>query len=126
MEDYIDYNQETKIKPLNFDYRFYAFRDVENGNYYSQMYKKKYGKEYGQKRADTNYAFNDDTSEMTANSIFQSIPEVNVNAIYNRNWFMDNGNNIGSWVYLYKGNLTTYDTSTEQTKNINFNLADKL
>lgn len=126
LEDYIDYNQETKIKPLNFDYRFYAFRDVENGNYYSQMYKKKYGKEYGQKRADTNYAFNDDTSEMTANSIFQSIPEVNVNAIYNRNWFMDNGNNIGSWVYLYKGNLTTYDTSTEQTRNINFNLADKL
>lgn len=126
LDDYIDYSQEIRIKPLNFDYRFYAFRDLENNNYYSQMYKKKYSKEYGQKRVDTNYAFNDDVSEMTANSIFQEIPEVNVNAIYNRNWFLDNGSNIGSWVYLYKGELTTYEIFTEQTRTISFNLENKL
>lgn len=126
LEDYIDYGKEIKIKPLNFDYRFYAFRDLENNNYYSQLYKKKYSKEYGQKRADTNYAFNDDTTKMTANSIFQSIPEVNVNAIYNRNWFTESGNNIGSWIYLYKGQMITYNVSSEKTETLNFNLADKL
>lgn len=49
LEDYIDYNQETKIKPLNFDYRFYTFRDVENNNYYSQMYKKNIARNTGRK-----------------------------------------------------------------------------
>lgn len=121
LEDYIDYNQEVKIKPLNFDYRFYTFRDVENNNYYSQMYKKKYSKEYGQKRVDTNYPFSEDSSEMTPNSIFQEIPEVNVNAEYNRRWYTTYGDNIGGWISTAKNTLTTYDIQSTSTKSFDFN-----
>ena len=120
LEDYIDYSKEIKIKPLNFDYRFYAFRDLENNNYYSQLYKKKYSKEYGQKRADTNYPFSNETTEMTANSIFQSIPEVNVNAEYNRRWYTIYGNNIGSWVNNAKNTLISFDTANTVTKSFEF------
>lgn len=120
LADYIDYSQETKIKPLNFDYRFYAFRDLENDNYYSKLYKKKYSKEYGQKRADTNYPFSDETTEMTANSIFQEIPEVNVNAEYNRRWYTIYGDNIGSWVNNAKNTLISFDTANTVTKSFDF------
>lgn len=121
LEDYIDYSQEVKIKPLNFDYRFYAFRDLENDNYYSKMYKKKYSKEYGQKRVDTNYPFSKEASEMTANSIFQEIPEVNVNAEYNRRWYTIYGDNIGGWISIAKNTLTTYDIQSTSTKSFDFN-----
>lgn len=122
----IDYNKDVTITPLNFDRRFYVFRDQMNENYYSQMYKTQYSKEYGQKRVDTNYPFNDEVEEMMADSIFQTIPEVNVYASYNRSYYTRNGEYFGGWVANTKDTLISYNSSTEENMDVAYNVKKNL
>ena len=126
IEDYIDNNNDVTISPLNFDKRFYVFRDQDNANYYTNFYKEQYSTEYGQKRFDIRYPFNSDEEEMLADSVFSTIPEVNVNAIYNRQYYNASGKSLPSWIYLYQDKVNTYDEDTEKTSAITFDLASSI
>lgn len=67
----IDYSKDFKIKPICFDKKFYQM-GLEGESYYLTKYKNEYSVEYGQKRINTNYNFNADTSKIYEGNIFQN------------------------------------------------------
>lgn len=71
----IDYSKDFKIKPICFDKKFYQM-GLEGESYYLTKYKNEYSVEYGQKRINTNYNFNADTSKIYEGNIFQNAVSV--------------------------------------------------
>ena len=71
----IDYSKEFTINPILFDKKWYKLSLEQPDNYFSKKYKKQYNLTYGQKRLDTGYNFNKETSDLYSENIFQgSIP----------------------------------------------------
>lgn len=69
--DKIDYSKDFKIKPLMFDKKFYQM-GLEGESYYLTKYKNEYAVEFGQKRINTNYNFNNETSKLLDGNVFQN------------------------------------------------------
>lgn len=69
--DKIDYSKDFKIKPLMFDKKFYQM-GLEGESYYLTKYKNEYAVEFGQKRINTNYNFNSETSRLLDGNVFQN------------------------------------------------------
>lgn len=67
----IDYSKDFKIKPICFDKKFYQM-GLEGESYYLTKYKNEYSVDFGQKRINTNYNFNADTSKIYEGNIFQN------------------------------------------------------
>lgn len=67
----IDYSKDFKIKPICFDKKFYQM-GLEGESYYLTKYKNEYSVEYGQKRINTNYNFNADTSKIYEGNVYQN------------------------------------------------------
>lgn len=69
--DRIDWSKDFKIKPICFDKKFYQM-GLEGESYYLTKYKNEYSVEYGQKRINTNYNFNADTSKIYEGNVYQN------------------------------------------------------
>lgn len=79
----IDYSKDFKIKPICFDKKFYQM-GLEGESYYLTKYKNEYSVEYGQKRINTNYNFNADTSKIYEGNVFQNaVSAIDTSPYYN-------------------------------------------
>lgn len=69
--DKIDWSKDFKIKPICFDKKFYQM-GLEGESYYLTKYKNEYSVDYGQKRINTNYNFNADTTKLYDDNVYQN------------------------------------------------------
>lgn len=83
----IDWGNEVRINPILFDKKFYKLSLESNDSYYTEKYKTNYGVEYGQKRINTNYNFNNDTTDMLEDNVFQNVISCVDNSIYYRTFY---------------------------------------
>lgn len=89
--DRIDYSKEVKITPIVFDKKFYKFNLKGKDSYYSKKYLNEYGVDYGQKRLNTAYNFNSDTTELLKDNSFEnSVPVLDTSQYY-RLYYDKNG-----------------------------------
>ena len=93
IEDRIDYSNDIIINPILFDKKFYKLSLPSNDSYVAQTYNNGYGVEYGQKRINTNYNFNNDTTELLENNVYQNVISIVDTSKYYRT-FVDGNNNI--------------------------------
>lgn len=71
--DKLDHSKEISYKPLAFNTRKLSMKYNENDSYYETKYKKEHNTEYGEKRINTGYAYNTNTTELLKdNIIFQN------------------------------------------------------
>lgn len=133
MNDRIDHSQEMKISPFLFETKYYLMKSEENESYYSKKYSNEYNLVYGQKRIDTNYNFNKETTEVYDGSVFQNAISVVDNSPYFRTFFDSMYNICPCWmtetitVQYYNVNGTTINnTEKEYGHNwwINYSLTD--
>ena len=81
--DRIDWSKDFKIKPICFDKKFYQM-GLDGKSYYLTKYKNEYSVEYGQKRINTNYNFNADTSKIYEGNVFQNaVSAIDTSPYYN-------------------------------------------
>ena len=119
--DKIDYSKEFKIKPLMFDKKFYTMK-LDAESYYLKKYKNEYSVEYGQKRIDTNYNFNNETSQLLDGNVFQNaISAIDTSPYYHT--FMDKDDRLlapfNNSNYTYQ--LFNVDnTNTIETTELNY------
>lgn len=123
----IDRNKEMKIKPFEFDKRFYDF-ELETQGEWAEQYADKYGRPYGAQRVNTGYNFDKEAKNLLEGNALKGGAEVleqgkyynNItqgtyklgSATYNKicpSVFLDGGKYA---LYDANGNPTEYDVTT--------------
>lgn len=85
--DRIDWSKDFKINPILYDKKFYKLALEDNGSYLTDKYKNEYNVEYGQKRINTNYNFNSETTELFKDNIYQNVVSMVDDSLYYRTFF---------------------------------------
>lgn len=67
--DKVDYSKDISIKPIPFNTRFLEMKYNSGDSYYENKYKGEFGLEYGEKKINTGFAFNSQTTQLL-NTIF--------------------------------------------------------
>jgi len=67
--DKVDYSKDINIKPIPFNTRFLEMKYKSGDSYYENKYKGEFGLEYGEKKINTGFAFNSQTTQLL-NTIF--------------------------------------------------------
>lgn len=65
----VDYSKDINIKPIPFNTRFLEMKYKSGDSYYENKYKGEFGLEYGEKKINTGFAFNSQTTQLL-NTIF--------------------------------------------------------
>lgn len=87
----IDYSKDFVINPILYDKKFYRLSLEGNDSYVNDKYKNEYGVEYGQKRINTNYNFNSETTELLENNVYQNVISMVDTSPYYRTFFNSAG-----------------------------------
>ena len=125
--DRIDYSQDIKITPMIFNNKFYRMSLNGGSDYFSEKYRNEYGIDYGQKRINTNYNFNADTTELLDGNVFnKSVPVLGTNKYY-RNFYNEDGKKIPAFMvnglkYKLYNQTTDEIKTTDIDVNTNVNL----
>lgn len=69
--DKVDYSREFKVKPIPFNTRYLEMKYKSGGTYYENKYSNEFGLEYGEKKINTGFAFNSETTQLL-DSIFNN------------------------------------------------------
>lgn len=98
-EDRIDYNNQVTITPILFDKKFYTMNlEEEDDVYFLTKYKNEYGVNYGQKRINTNYNFNNDTTEIYKDNVYRNAIEVTDTSPYYRTFYNEDGGEVYAYI----------------------------
>jgi len=62
--DKIDYSRDINIKPIPFDTRYLEMKYKSNDTYYENKYSNEFGLVYGEKKINTGFAFNSNTTQL--------------------------------------------------------------
>lgn len=89
--DRIDWSKDFTINPILYDKKFYKLALEDNGSYLTDKYKNEYGVGYGQKRINTNYNFNSETTELFKDNVYQNVISMVDNSLYYRTFFNSAG-----------------------------------
>lgn len=62
--DKVDYSRDINIKPIPFDTRYLEMKYKSNDTYYENKYSNEFGISYGEKKINTGFAFNSNTTQL--------------------------------------------------------------
>lgn len=89
--DRIDYSKDIKINPIVFDKKFYRLALKDKDSYLEGKYKNEYSVDYGQKRINTAYNFNSETTDLLKDNVFENtVPTLSTSQYY-RLYYNDSG-----------------------------------
>ena len=113
--DRIDWSKDFIINPILYDKKFYKLALEDNGSYLTDKYKNEYNVEYGQKRINTNYNFNSETTELFKENVYQNVVSMVDDSLYYRTFFNSAGTQQPPFII---DNLTykTFNVSNNETK----------
>ena len=117
----IDYNKDFQIYPIIFDKKFYRLAADTPDTYYSKKYNTQYNIDYGQKRINTNYNFNSDTSDIYSDNVYQNVISISDQSVYYRNFFNNDNLNVPAFLsdnmnYVLYSGVGTDDESEYETE----------
>lgn len=118
----IDRNKEIKIKPFEFDKRFYDF-ELETQGEWAEQYADKYGRPYGAQRVNTGYDFDKEAKNLLEGNALKGGAEVLEQGKYYNN-ITQGTYTLGSTTYdkicpsvfLDGGKYALYDTNGNPTE----------
>ena len=120
IEDRLDYSKNFNINPVLFDKKWYKMTLNTPETYFAKKYNKEYDLDYGQKRIDTGYNFNTETTNLYEDSIFDNVISVRDSDKYYRTFYDKDGNEVPCFVndnlsyQLFHKNEYKEITSVEQ------------
>ena len=76
LDDKIDYSKDIITTPILFDKHFYSMSTQTPETKYSKRYKELYSRIYGSQKINTNFNFNNDTTELYDSNIFTNLIQV--------------------------------------------------
>lgn len=124
----IDWSQDMKISPYLFESKYYLMNYEETDTHFEKKYKNEYNLIYGQKRIDTNYNFNKDTSKIYEGNVFQNSLTVTDSSPYYRTFHNKDGKQIPSWA-LDSPKMLLFDgvgTSDMDNVELDFSLSSNI
>ena len=98
IEDRLDYSKNFNITPVLFDKKWYKMTLNTPETYFAKKYNKEYDLDYGQKRLDTGYNFNTETTNLYEDSIFDNVIPVRDSDKYYRTFYDKEGNEVPCFV----------------------------
>lgn len=98
IEDRLDYSKNFNINPVLFDKKWYKMTLNTPETYFAKKYNKEYDLDYGQKRLDTGYNFNTETTNLYEDSIFDNVISVRDSDKYYRTFYDKNDNEVPCFV----------------------------
>lgn len=98
IEDRLDYSKNFNINPVLFDKKWYKMTLNTPETYFAKKYNKEYDLDYGQKRIDTGYNFNTETTNLYEDSIFDNVISVRDSDKYYRTFYDKNDNEVPCFV----------------------------
>lgn len=98
IESRIDYSKNFNITPILFDKKWYKMTLNTPETYFAKKYNKQYDLDYGQKRLDTGYNFNTETTSLYEDSIFDNVISVRDSDKYYRTFYDKSGNEVPCFV----------------------------
>ena len=121
IEDRLDYSKNFNINPVLFDKKWYKMTLNTPETYFAKKYNKEYDLDYGQKRIDTGYNFNTETTNLYEDSIFDNVISVRDSDKYYRTFYDKNDNEVPCFVndnlsyqLFHKNDVSKEITSVEQ------------
>ena len=121
IEDRLDYSKNFNINPVLFDKKWYKMTLNTPETYFAKKYNKEYDLDYGQKRLDTGYNFNTETTNLYEDSIFDNVISVRDSDKYYRTFYDKEGNEVPCFVndnlsyqLFHKNDVSKEITSVEQ------------
>ena len=121
IEDRLDYSKNFNINPVLFDKKWYKMTLNTPETYFAKKYNKEYDLDYGQKRLDTGYNFNTETTNLYEDSIFDNVISVRDSDKYYRTFYDKSGNEVPCFVndnlsyqLFHKNDVSKEITSVEQ------------
>lgn len=131
IEDRLDYSKNFNINPVLFDKKWYKMTLNTPETYFAKKYNKEYDLDYGQKRIDTGYNFNTETTNLYEDSIFDNVISVRDSDKYYRTFYDKSGNEVPCFVndnlsyQLFKKNDTTKEITSVEQNLYGVNIIDK-
>ena len=98
IEDRLDYSKNFNISPVLFDKKWYKMTLNTPETYFAKKYNKEYDLDYGQKRLDTGYNFNTETTNLYEDSIFDNVIPVRDSDKYYRTFYDKDDNEVPCFV----------------------------
>ena len=98
IEDRLDYSKNFNITPVLFDKKWYKMTLNTPETYFAKKYNKEYDLDYGQKRLDTGYNFNTETTNLYEDSIFDNVIPVRDSDKYYRTFYDKDYNEVPCFV----------------------------
>lgn len=131
IEDRLDYSKNFNINPVLFDKKWYKMTLNTPETYFAKKYNKEYDLDYGQKRLDTGYNFNTETTNLYEDSIFDNVISVRDSDKYYRTFYDKSGNEVPCFVndnlsyQLFKKNDSTKEITSVEQNLYGVNIIDK-
>lgn len=131
IEDRLDYSKNFNINPVLFDKKWYKMTLNTPETYFAKKYNKEYDLDYGQKRLDTGYNFNTETTNLYEDSIFDNVISVRDSDKYYRTFYDKSGNEVPCFVndnlsyQLFKKNDVTKEITSVEQNLYGVNIIDK-
>lgn len=119
--DRIDYSKDLKINPIVFDKKFYRLALKDKDSYLEGKYKNEYGVDYGQKRINTAYNFNSETTDLLKDSVFENTVPTLSTSQYFRLYYNDNGIEVPT--FMVDGiNYKLFNVTATEIKTTDINM----
>lgn len=119
--DRIDYSKDIKINPIVFDKKFYRLALKDKDSYLESKYKNEYGVDYGQKRINTAYNFNSETTDLLKDNVFENtVPALSTSQYYRL--FYSNANVEQPPFLVNAINYRLYNTTTGEINSTDITL----
>lgn len=123
LEDRIDYSKDLIITPLLFNKHFYSMTQKTPETKYSTKYEELYSRVYGSQKINTNFNFNNDTTELYDTNIFTNLIQVRDTGDMYRTYYDKAGKRVptptinGLSYTLYSGYAHDQSFTTEYVAN---------